>query len=145
MKTITSKQLAYILSISHKDSMKIMLRAKRKNGEVAKETDWEFVSEVVADIEIVSKETNADIEMAVNDIRENSLKRPAFRKWILYDYVSEKLKGKTPPKKISLPPALKSLLPEEAVSYIRDFWNEKFSNYKNPDWSDDDVSIKFEP
>lgn len=150
MKTITSKQLAYIMStnpsssMTHKNAMKIMLRAKRKNGEVAKESDYEFLEEVVADISIVSKETGIDLELAVKDIRENSLKRPAFRKWILYDYVSEKLKGDKPPKRVSLPPALKSLLPEETLKEIRDYWNEKFASFKNPNWNDD-VTIKFEP
>jgi hypothetical protein len=144
MKTITSKQLAYILSVSHKDAMKIMLRAKRKNGEVAQETDWEFLEEVICDIEVVSKEVNADIQMAVKDIQENSLKRPAFKKWILHDYVSDKLKGDKPPKKVSLPPALKSLLPEETLKEIKNYWNEKFAGFKNPNWNDD-VTIKFEP
>ena len=148
MKQITSKQLAYLIQKTHINAMKVILRAKRKSGEKVKESDWEFMTEVTADVDVVSKEVGFDVGMAMDDLYNNALTRPAFKKWILHDYPMKKLNAKEPPKKVSLPAGLKSLLNPDVVDEVEKYWNDHFGDYKNPEWDEkkqEEINIKFKP
>lgn len=125
---IDSRQLAFVLGITKKDATIKILRALRLDGQNYKEIDYEFHPNISADVKIVEKHEKIDLEFAINDIRENALKRPGFRKYLLYDYPNKKIEShKTIPKTLSLPPALRSLLSEETLKEIKDYWIDHFS------------------
>jgi hypothetical protein len=101
---------------------------------------------VTADADVVTKEVGFYVAKAMDDLYYNALKRPAFKKWILYDYPCKQLNAKETPKKVSLPPGLKIMLSDEVIEEVKRYWNERFSDYRSPDWDENKVvTIIFEP
>lgn len=125
---INAEQLSFILRISKKDAKIKILRALRKDGQEYKESDHEFHPNPSADVSLIEKYEKIALSFAIEDIKTNALKRPGYKKYLLYDYPSSKLSGKRLPKKVSLPPALKSLLSKEDLVEIEKYWNDHFEN-----------------
>ncbi len=69
------------------------------------------------------------LQAMVDDIHNNYLKRNATKKWIMSDFpeqevVKMRVDGKN--RKINIPPALKSLLPDETVKEIELEWIKRY-------------------
>jgi len=76
-------------------------------------------------VETLSKYLNLpDLPLAVEDIRENYLKRQASKKWILLDYPEKELKTKLKTQ-VKIPVVLASLLKPEDVETIKTEWNKR--------------------
>ena len=142
MKYLNAQQLAFILDIKKEDARAKMVAAwektnKLRTGSVNGAT-WNKKGKVVdgypqaMPIELLSLGLNLpDLQMMVDDICNNYLKRPASKRYILFDYLEKKIKsaetaGKNPPYRIDLPAALKSMLPDEIRKQVYSLWR---SNY----------------
>jgi hypothetical protein len=100
------------------------------------EIDLKVSDTLEVDIDEYEKATKVPLRMAVDDIVENTLKRAASRKRILQDYPLSKLKVEKPPKVVSLPNALKSMLKESDIDSIEKYWNENYANKRYSEWGD---------
>jgi hypothetical protein len=65
-----------------------------------------------------------DLQMVVDDIQNNFLKRPASKKWILSDYPEKQLETKLK-SKIKIPPVLRSLLYDQDIDTIKREWKSR--------------------
>lgn len=140
MKEINAQQLAFILDIKKEDARAKMVRAIEKSkgielryDEVAtarrnvknkiEDNHPQFIS-----ISVLSEFGNLPtLQEMINDIQLNYLNRPASKKYILVDYPEKFIKkcekeGKDFPVKIDIPPALKSMLPDETKKRIYQYW-----------------------
>ncbi len=143
MKTIDSKQLAYVLGMTHKKAKVTMLRAKNPNAsEEQIAVDFTVSDVLVADIDEFEKATGIQLRAAVDDIVNNSLKRAASRKRILQDYPLSKLKTEKPPKQVRLPAELRSMLSKEDLDEIESYWRKNHEGKKFTEWND---SVNYYP
>lgn len=145
MKTLNAQQLAFILDIKKEDARAKMCNAWTRWHSLAKEGPQNAVPQakrgkrnkiddpfpLAMSIDMLSKELNLpDLQTACDDIENNYLERKATRRWIMWDY-PEKLiakaekEDKKPPYKASLPPALRSMLPQTIQEQIYKHWHEK--------------------
>jgi hypothetical protein len=138
---INAQQLAFLLSIPKKDAKIKILRSLRKDGQEYKESDHEFHPNPSAEIEIIEKHEKLKIKQAVENIKNNALTSPAYKKYLLYDYPTKRIgaivdkedkkenkeEKITRPKTVRLPPVLRSLLSEENLNQIEDYWNKNFN------------------
>jgi hypothetical protein len=136
MKFINSKQLAYILDIKKEDARAKMCIAYSKANNVANDAVRDKKGKIVdsfplaMETEMLARELNIPtLQQAIEDIRDNYLKRPAYKKWILCDYPEKQLKrceesGK--PLKIPFPSGLRSLLSDSDVNTIKGEWRDRY-------------------
>lgn len=146
MKFLNAQQLAFLLDIKKEDARAKMCNAWTRFHSMAKVDDGEGPaipktkrnkSKKIEDpfplampIEMLSKELNLpDLQIACDDIENNYLERKATRRYIMWDY-PEKIIAKAekddkkPPYKASLPPALRSMLPQSIQDQIYKHWHE---------------------
>lgn len=144
MKTLNAQQLAFILDIKKEDARAKMCNAYTRSQGMPKEGIQNEVPKakrgkrnkiedpfpLAMEIEMLSKELNLpDLQAACDDIENNYLERKATRRWIMWDY-PEKLIAKAekddkkPPYRASLPPALRSMLPQSIQDQIHKHWHE---------------------
>lgn len=146
MTTLNAQQLAFILDIKKEDARAKMCNAYTRAQGIPKEYDKQGPKVAKAkrnekkkiedpfpaamEITMLSKELNLpDLQAACDDIEKNYLERKATRRWIMWDY-PEKLiakaekEDKKPPYKASLPPALRSMLPDAIREQIYKHWHE---------------------
>lgn len=140
------KQLAFILNIEPVEALEKVLYCWAKStgkslpGRRDSVREYLFTKTIVKnkeknvrnelpealEIELLSKYLNLpDLQFAVDDIRENYLKRQASKKWILLDYPEKELRTKLKDK-INIPPVLASLLKEEDVEFIAKEWSKRY-------------------
>jgi len=86
------------------------------------------------DAELFEKKTGIPVVFALKDLRENALKRPAFKKYLLNDYPEKMLNVARPPETVTLTPALRELLSDEVVSEIDRYWNKNYYKVKFSKW-----------
>lgn len=152
MNFLNAQQLAFILDIKKEDARAKMCAAwekahgiKRDSNalgfEKVKDAKWNSKNKIedpypqAMPINIIAEGLNMPtLESMFLDIRENYLKRPASKRWILATYPEKVIKkaeeeGKKFPVKIAIPPALKSLLPTQAQRDIFNYWK----SYKTAD------------
>lgn len=141
MTNLNSQQLAFILDIKKEDArakmcnawskakgIKNTARRKRKeNGDLGKLED-DFPAHMP--IDLLAEQLNLPtLQQSVDDITQNFLTRPGSKKWILCD-LPEKLRLKAledgKPAKFALPPALRSMLPDDQIEYVRNQWFIKY-------------------
>lgn len=80
------------------------------------------------EIELLAEHLNLpDLQLAVDDIRNNYLKRSATKKYILNDYPEHQLQlqYKNPRKRITLPSVLCSMLNEQDIGIIKGVWKQR--------------------
>lgn len=65
------------------------------------------------------------LQQAVDDIRNNFLKRPFTKRWILCDFPEKELRTKDKTK-IKIPDTLASLIREEDIKIIHDEWKKRY-------------------
>lgn len=145
MNFLNAQQLAFILDIKKEDARAKMCAAWEKMKGIPRKTNSMKFDEVAGAKRNINKKIEdpypqampisilADglniptLEQMFVDIRENFLKRPSSKKWILADYPEKIIKkaeqdGKMFPVKIAIPPALKSLLPIDSQREIFNYW-----------------------
>ena len=140
MKYLNSQQLAFILDIKKEDARAKMCvawaSAHNEENKAARNIKGKIEDPypIAMPIEMLSQQLNLPtLQQMVDDITNNYLTRPASRKWILCDYPEKQLlKVATigEDKPVSIPPALKSMLPKETKEKIVAEWNERFPKMK---------------
>jgi len=147
MNFLNAQQLAFILDIKKEDARAKMCAAWEKIKGIPRDSNnlnfqqlhgaKRNIRKKIEDpypqampINVLSEGLNLPLlESMYLDIRENFLKRPASKKWILADFPEKLIKkteqdGRAFPVKIEIPPALKSLLPLTAHREIYNYWKQ---------------------
>lgn len=132
--TISAQELAYILSIKVDSANSIIALRASDNIETARMLSA-VNSNLKIPIELLKGVTIIDLEKAIEDIRENSMTRPAFRKWLMVDHPLSKIAVSRPPKTVRLPRGLRSLLKEKDLLEIEAYWNNRFANVHFSEWN----------
>lgn len=152
MTSLNAQQLAFILDIKKEDARAQMCNAWCKAHGIPNDRDDEgpkiakttrSKGKKIVDpwphemlIEMLAEQLNLpSLQQMVNDIRENYLVRPATRRYILQQYPEKKIlageaEGKTYPIPVDLPPALKSMLPDETIKSIYNAWVNGFKTIR---------------
>lgn len=148
MKHINYKQLAFVLDIKPIEALEKILSIHCKLNGIQTPPPAEKVSEYLHDLNLKGKKVRnklpeiMEIEilsehlglpalnMAITDIRENYLKRPATKKYILCDLPEKLIQNTTKSGKkvttLTLPTDLKSLLLPSIVEEIATEWRARF-------------------
>lgn len=150
MRYLNAQQLAFLLDIKKEDARAMMCNAwakhkgmekiddviggvavavpRAKRNKLTKKVEDDFP--LAMPIDMLSKELiMPDLQMACDDIEKNYLERKATRRYIMWDYPEKQIAaqeraGKLPPFKCNLPPALKSMLPDDVQMQILKHWRE---------------------
>jgi hypothetical protein len=133
-KSLTYKQLAFILEIKPIEALEKIIYAHCKIKGTSLPRSEDKVSGYLysgstypAEMEIgtLAEHLNLpDLQMVVDDIQNNFLKRPASKKWILSDYPEKQLETKLK-SKIKIPPVLRSLLYDQDIDTIKREWKSR--------------------
>lgn len=144
MTYLNSQQLAFILDIPKEDARARMCNAWCKEKGIEKNGSLVAGVRRVKNRRIVDPYPQAmhvdmlathlnlpDLQKMVDDIVNNYLVRPSSKKWILCDYPEKQIikaerDGKQPPYKLSLPPALRSMLSAQSVQTVYDEWKRRY-------------------
>jgi hypothetical protein len=136
MKFINAQQLAFVLEITKEDARCKMCVAWSKSKGIENAAEYDKNDKLVdpyplaMEIEMLAKELNLPtLQDSVDDICNNFLVRPAAKKWILCDYPEKQIKkcddaGK--PYKVTIPPALKSMLSASDIEKIKAEWRSRY-------------------
>lgn len=122
---IQPQQLAFLLGIK-KNAAKRMLCSIKNIENPKLYTDYE----VRISVEEFEKRKNIPIKMAIEDLYNNALTRPAFKKYLI-EYPLDKLKPNSKgeyPKTVRLPYILKSMLSIETLEQLSKIWHDKYSS-----------------
>lgn len=135
LEMVSASQLAYILSTTRKKANHIIAIKLFENFEQAK-----LERKLNKDLKIAISKLEGlfviDLKKAIIDIRENSMSRPHFRKFLFLEYPMTKLREEFPSKKIRLPRGLRSMLREQDLNEIESYWNNRYGNTRFPEWND---------
>jgi hypothetical protein len=133
---LSYKQLAFILDIEPIEALKKIIYVHCKVRGIAlpysqeKVKDYLYPGSVLPDeldVGLLALHLNLPtLQQSVEDIKNNFLKRPATKKWILCDYPEKELKTKEK-HKVKIPPVLVSLLNKEDLNTISKEWSRRFS------------------
>lgn len=126
---LTYKQLAFILDIKPIEALEKMIavHCKVKNCSTPRPADKVkvYINEGYPqemDCGLLAVHLGIpSLQQSVEDIKNNFLKRPATKKWILCDYPEKQLQTK-PAHKVKVPPVLASMLSQKDVEFIREQW-----------------------
>lgn len=153
MTYLNAQQLAFILDIKKEDARARMCNAWCKAKGIPNDSDnegpkvagatWEKKKLIdsypqAMPVEMLSEQLNLPtLQVMIDDIRNNYLKRPATRKYILADFPEKQIQlaekaGKQAPYKIAVPPALKSFLNQESLRTIENEWRSRFNEKYAP-------------
>lgn len=135
MKILTYKQLAFILDIEPIEAVRkiIYVHCKAKGLEVPLKynhiKDYYFKDSLWPmefDVSLLSEHLNLpELQRAIDDIRENYMKKNATRKYILLDFPEKEMRLKLKDK-IRVPSVLASLLKPEDVEFIESEWSRRY-------------------
>lgn len=114
---INYKQLAFILDIKPIEALEKIIAVNCKVKGISVPTRQTKVTHYIIDghpqeydCGLLAVHLNLPtLQQSVEDIRNNFLKRPATKKWILCDYPEKQLQTK-PPHKVKVPSVLASML-----------------------------------
>lgn len=141
MKNLNSQQLAFILDMKKEEARAMMTTAWCKEKGINNQAQREYKKDgslgklsdpypVDMPIDILSRHLNLPLlQQSVDDITQNFLTRPGSKKWILCDLPEKlQLKAQEEGKKAAfkLPPALRSMLPDDQIEYVRNQWFIKY-------------------
>lgn len=136
--SLTKQQLAFLLDIKAEDARAKMCVAYCKFKGIKNEAEENDKGKIIdkypinISIEILSQYLDLPtLQSMVNDVESNYLSRPASKKWILCDFPETTIRlaeqsGKDYPIKISLPLALRSMLPKETLTKVYASWKISF-------------------
>lgn len=134
---INAKQLSFLLSVTVRSANIMICRAIHGDNEAQIKVEIKMNKNCSADVDLVEKSTRIPIKWALTDLRENALKRSAFAKHLMRDYVEKQLNVKKPKKIIRLPPVLRSMLSKETLVEVESYWNQNYSGKKISAWGTD--------
>lgn len=138
MNFLNKSQLAFILDIKAEDARAKMCVAWCAEKRIENKAYYHLKTEKLIDdypdampIEILSRHLNLPtLQDSVNDIKENYLKRPATKKWILCDYPEKEIEKGTkagkPVIKLNIPKALRLLISQPVQKEIKKQWHERY-------------------
>lgn len=133
---ITARQVQFLLKESpDKAWMMVMQVRKHLDPSVNILGDKDVIKDPNVDVEEFDKYHKLEIKRAMEDIYNNALIRPAFKKYVLNDIPETALgqifkDGKNPPKTIRLPAALRSLMSPGDLQKVSDYWYKNFQGQK---------------
>lgn len=142
MKTLSYRQLAFILDIKPVEALEKILYVWSKVYNKEKPFSCDTVKEYLfdkhknksvrndlpesLDIGLLAVHLNLPtLQSSVEDIHNNYLSRPATKRWILCDFPEKELKTKLKDK-VKIPPVLVSLLKSEDVKTIENEWAKRY-------------------
>ena len=142
---LTKTQLAFLLDISPTDARKKMIAAYCSWKKIEPKVQFEKTAtgrEKMSDqyppqmeIRMLSEYMNLPtLQAMVDDIHNNYMTRNATKKYILSDYPEKeivKMQAEGKNRKINIPVALKSLLPENTVTDIENEWLKRYPKLQN--------------
>ena len=134
MTSLTAQQLAFLLDIKKEEARAKMCHAWCKFHNIPNTAYMSDKHKIVDDypksmpIGIISQTLCIDnLQAMVEDIHNNYLNRASTKKWILCDFPENEVRlGKT----LAIPPALKSMLPDQAIETIKSEWSKRFPKVK---------------
>jgi hypothetical protein len=139
MKTLNKKQLAFLLEISNEDARAKMCVAWCEENEIENIAKWNNKNKIIDNypfnmpIELLAKRLNIpNLQVLVEDIKNNYLVRSATKKYILNDFPEKhiaKCNKSGYIKRINLPAGLKSLLNNETIIEIKSYWTKHYPRY----------------
>lgn len=138
---ITAKQLAFLLGTTKENANKKIMLALHTNPANAS-IEHKINPDGQIDAQLFEDKTGIPVVFALNDLRENALKRKAFAKYLLRDIPEKAISVPRPVKTVRLPDALRSLLSKEVLDEIEKFWNENYYKKKVSKW---DKSVDYWP
>jgi hypothetical protein len=150
-KKVTARQIQFLLKENpDKAWMMVMQVRKALDKSVNVFAEKDINNNPSVDVDEFDKHHKLQIGMAMEDLYNNALIRPAFKKYLLHDIPEQKLgevfkNGKLPPKTIRLPSVLRSLLSPESLSRIDEYWNKHFAGKPYLHHSDKDLKPNFKP
>lgn len=147
MNTLNAQQLAFLLDIKKEDARARMCNAWEKANNIPKQGfafEESLSKNVVRDktkkikdpypnempIEVLATGLNLPtLQQMIDDIEKNYLTRSATKRYILFEYPEKQIKscydaGK--PYRLSIPAALRSILPEATSEFIKQEWSKRF-------------------
>jgi len=133
---VTASQIKFLLKESPDKAYYMVMKAKEFAGEsVSMKGDKGIIKNPEVDVDKFDECHKLEIRKAMEDIYNNALIRPAFKKYVLHDIPEEALgqifkDGKQPPKTIRLPAALRSLMSPVDLQKVEDYWFKNFQGKK---------------
>lgn len=133
---VNANQLKYLLSKgASKERAWYMIQKVRLHLNQIKDINAEkkIDSNPSVDVDEFDKFYGLQIRFAMEDIYNNALKRPAFKKYLLHDIPEQELGREfkkvtdTPKKTIRLKPALRSLMNPKDLEKVNEYWQEHFA------------------
>jgi hypothetical protein len=127
------KQLAFILDIKPIEALEKIIYVHCKVKGISRPQPQDKVKSYLVDgfpedFDLGSLAVHLNLpslQQSVEDIRNNFLKRPATKKWILCDYPEKELKTKAH-NRVKIPSALASLLNKKDLEIISEEWSKRF-------------------
>lgn len=133
---VTANQIQFLLKESRDKAFYMVMKAKEFAGEkVSMVGDKGIVKNPEVDVDTFDQCHKLEIRKAMEDLYNNALIRPAFKKYVLHDIPEEALgqifkDGKQPPKTIRLPTALRSLMSPQDLQTVQEYWDKHFAGQK---------------
>jgi len=133
---VSANQIQFLLKGNKDRAWMMVMQVRKYLGEpVNFEGDKGIIKNPSVDVKEFDKYHKLSIEAAILDIKNNSLTRSAFKKYLLFDYPEKKLgekfkEGKVPKDTIRLPPILRSLMSPKDLQAVDDHWNKHFAGKK---------------
>jgi hypothetical protein len=131
---INARQVAFLLGIPKSDANKKIMLALHGNYAQAK-IESEINPDGMIDAELFENKTGIPILFALNDLKQNALKRKSFAKYLLRDFPEGAINVANPPKEVRLPVALRELLSKETLEEVEAYWNKKYYKVAIGKWN----------
>jgi hypothetical protein len=143
---LNNKQIAYLTGKTQ-DQAKTMILNLIHND------NHQYVKQTRSDIDIVHVDSRyfddkfkTNVTFFAEDIFKNALNRPAFKRYILSELPIQIMSQKKPPKIIKIsPPALRSLMNDDDIKKVKEYWTSRYSHIEMSIWEDKNYSPVFEP
>jgi len=143
---LNNKQIAYLTGKTQDQAKTMILNIIHGDNHDYVKYTRKSIDIVHIDSKDFDNKFNTSVGLFAEDIFKNSLKRPAFRKYILSELPLQTMNQKKPPKIIKIsPPALRSLMNDEDVKKVKEYWTSRYSHLRMSIWEDRNYSPVFEP
>ena len=136
---LTHKEVAWILRITQDEALSKIILIDHPDPDEAQKV-WEKTVKQSVDSEEFDKKYGTSLTFAANDIVNNCIKRPAYKRWLFIDWPKKLLDSSSPPEKIQLPTHLRRLVSEQDKETIKRYWEQNLSMYVSPYWT-----VKYTP
>lgn len=135
MTKITPQKLAVLLDIKRNQAREKIIvcleRTKGNDNMALNSEEHDYDKDPSVDCEVLSNYMGIDFELILKDIKENYLKKPSTKMYIMA-YPETKLKPNKMgvlPRSVSVPAYLKSMLKQTDIDTIVQEWQSKYEFY----------------